>query len=81
MRKNEADRLRDIADVLDDHCNDLSKDSTNREAHWFHWGAEEIRKVIFNSGFRCFSDVESGTTTTHANYGTTTTHQSNKEDE
>lgn len=63
MRKEEADRLRDIADVLDDHCNYLPKDSTNREAHWFHWGAEEIRKVLFNSGFNAFNHTDYCTTT------------------
>lgn len=61
MRQNEADRLRDIADVLDEHYNDFPKDSTNNEAHWFRWAAEEIRKVLFNSGYNSFNNA---TTTT-----------------
>ena len=72
MKKEEADILRDIADVLDEHCNYLSKDSTNKEDHWFHWGAQAIRAVIFSSGFKAFNDEK---------YDTTTTHQFSKEDE
>lgn len=54
MRKKEADRLRDIADVLDDHCYDIyPKD--HKQAYWFHWGAQEIRKVIFDGGFNAFN--------------------------
>ena len=61
MKKNEADRLRDIADVLDDHGYDIYMDHTSEEAHWFRWAAEEIRKVLFNSGYSSFNDA---TTTT-----------------
>lgn len=64
MNKNEANRLRDIADVLDDHYNDFPKDSTNTQAHWFYWASQEIRKVIFNSGFNAFNESMCGTTTT-----------------
>ena len=70
MKKNEADRLRDIADVLDDHYNDFPRDCTNNESHWLSWAADEIRKVLFNSGFNAFNHD-----------GTTTTHQFNEEDD
>ena len=63
MKKNEADRLRYIANVLDEHYNGFPKDSTNKEAHWFRWATEEIRKVLFNSGYPSFNDTS--TTTTH----------------
>ena len=63
MKKNEADRLRDIANVLYDHSYDIYMDHTSEEAHWFRWAAEEIRKVLFNSGYPSFNDTS--TTTTH----------------
>ena len=63
MKKNEADRLRDIANVLYDHGYSIHMDSTNDEARWFYWAAEEIRKVLFNSGYPSFNDTS--TTTTH----------------
>lgn len=55
MKKSEADRLRDIADVLDDHCYDIYPED-HKQAYWFHWGAQEIRKVLFDSGFHAFLD-------------------------
>ena len=61
MKKNEADRLRDIADILYDHGYDIYMDSTNDEAHWFRWAAEEIRKVLFNSGYSSFNDTNTTT--------------------
>ena len=76
MKKTEADRLRDIADVLYDHYDDFPKDSTNTQAHWFRWAATEIRKVLFDSGYPSFSD----TTTTTIKSETTNTHRFNKED-
>ena len=63
MKKNEADRLRDIADILYDHGYDIYMDSTNDEALWFRWAAEEIRKVLFNSGYPSFNNTS--TTTKH----------------
>ena len=68
MRQSEADRLRDIADVLDEHYNSFPKDSTNEEAHWFRWAATEIHKVLFDSGYPSFNDA------------TTTTQRSSEED-
>ena len=61
MKKNEADRLRDIADVLYDHGYDIYMYSNNDEARWFRWAAEEIRKVLFNSGYSSFSDTNTTT--------------------
>ena len=61
MKKNEADRLRDIADVLYDHGYDIYMDSNNEEASWFGWAAEEIRKVLFNSGYSSFNDTNTTT--------------------
>ena len=54
MKKNEADRLRDIADVLEDHCYYLyyKDEKHSKEAEWFYWGATEIRKLIIDSGFK-----------------------------
>ena len=69
MKKTEADRLRDIADVLDEHYNSFPKDSTNKEANWFRWAATEIRKVLFDSGYPSFN-----------NTSTTTTQRSSEED-
>lgn len=66
MKQSEADRLRDIADVLDDNYNDFPKDSTNTQAYWFYWAAQEIRKVIMNSGFRGFNNEKYDHTRTHA---------------
>lgn len=68
MKKNEADRLRDIANVLYDHGYAIHMDSTNEEAHWFGWAATEIRKVLFDSGYPSFNDT------------TTTTQRFSKED-
>ena len=62
MKKTEADRLRDIADVLDEHYNSFPKDSTNDEAHWFRWAATEIHKVLFDSGYPSFNDTSTTTT-------------------
>ena len=57
MKKIEADRLRDIANELDDHSYDVyPKDHT--QANWFHWAATEIRKVIMNAGFNCIIDAK-----------------------
>lgn len=64
MKQNEADRLRDIANELDDHYDDFPKDSTNTQAYWFHWAAEEIRKIIFDSGFNAFNNAKYDNTTT-----------------
>lgn len=55
MTREEAKRLRDIANKLDDHSYDIM-DHTNREAHWFHWGANEIRKVIMDGGYNGIID-------------------------
>lgn len=55
MKKKEAKRLREIANVLDDHSCDI-KDHTSKQAHWFHWAAQEIRKVLFYSGFSAFKE-------------------------
>ena len=57
MRKAEADRLRDIADILDDHSYNIYSED-HKQAHWFHWGAQEIRKVLFDSGFHAFFDAK-----------------------
>lgn len=55
MKKSEADRLRDIANTIDDHSYDVyPKDHT--QANWFHWAATEIRKVIMNGGFNGIVD-------------------------
>lgn len=62
MRQNEADRLRDIANVLYDHGYDIYMDHTSEEAQWFRWAAEEIRKVLFNSGYSSFNDATTTTT-------------------
>ena len=64
MKKEEAKRLRDIADVLDDQYYHSDMDGTNQIARWCHWGAEEIRKVVSDSGFNAFNDEKCGTTTT-----------------
>ena len=58
MRKKEADRLKDIANVLDDHSYDVYYAGDTKQAHWFHWGAQEIRKVIMNGGFNGITDAK-----------------------
>lgn len=66
MNKNEADRLRDIANTLDDQYKYFDNDRTNKQTQWFHWASQEIRKVIFYSGFNAFNDSKYDiTTTTH----------------
>lgn len=57
MKNNEADRLRDIANVLDDKCYVIcNNDGYNRPAQLFHWAANEIRKVIMDGGFNGITD-------------------------
>ena len=58
MKKNEADRFRDIADVLDDHSYESYYDGYSRQARWFHWAANEIRKVIMDAGFNGIIDAK-----------------------
>lgn len=58
MKKKEADRLRDIANVLDDQCYAYDTDESNRQAQWFHWAANEIRKVIMDGGFNGIIDAK-----------------------
>ena len=70
MKQNEADRLRDIANELDGHYNDFSKDSNNTQAYWFHWAAQEIRKIIFDAGFNAFNNVNYDHTTTTRKFNT-----------
>lgn len=55
MKRNEADRLRDIANVLDDHCYDIYH-SDSKQSWWFRWAATEIRKVIMDGGFNGITD-------------------------
>lgn len=63
MKKEEANRLRDIANELDDHCYDIySKDHT--QANLFHWASTEIRKVIMDAGFNGIIDAKYDKTTT-----------------
>lgn len=60
MKKNEADRLRDIANTLDDQCyaNIYDTNEYNRTAQLFHWAANEIRIVIMDSGFNGIIDAK-----------------------
>lgn len=60
MKKNEADRLRDIANALDDQCyaNIYDTDEYNRQSQLFHWAANEIRKVIMDGGFNGIIDAK-----------------------
>ena len=66
MNEKEADRLRNIADALDDQYYDscINRDSTNNQDRWFHWAANEIRKVIMDSGFKGIINTKYDTTTT-----------------
>lgn len=58
MKKKEADRLRDIANCIDDHSYETYYDGDSRQARWFHWVANEIRKVIMNAGFNSIIDAK-----------------------
>lgn len=58
MKKIEANRLRDIANCIDDHSYDVYDDGDSRQARWFHWAANEIRKVIMDAGFNCIIDAK-----------------------
>lgn len=60
MKKKEADRLRDIANVLDDQCYAIIYDTGeyNRQSQRFHWAANEIRKVIMDGGFNGIIDAK-----------------------
>ena len=65
MKRTEANRLREIANELDDHSYDIYyKDHRyTKEAEWFHWAATEIRKVIIDSGFNGIIDAKLKTKT------------------
>lgn len=58
MKKEEADRLRDIANTLDDHSYDIYYDGDTKQARWFHWAANEIRKVIMDGGYNGIIDAK-----------------------
>lgn len=59
MKKNEADRLRDIANELDDQCYAIcNNDGYNRQAQLFHWAANKIRIVIMDGGFNGIIDAK-----------------------
>lgn len=64
MKKTEADRLRDIADTLDDQYYNTAIDSTNSQSQWFHWGATEIRKLIMDGGHIVFTNKKYDNTQT-----------------
>lgn len=57
MKKKEAERLREIADVLDEHFLDVWH-SNHKHGWWLHWTAQEIRKVIIDSGLRVYNKEE-----------------------
>ena len=65
MKRTEANRLREIANELDDHCYDLYyKDHKyTKEAERFHRAAIEIRRVIIDSGFNGIIDAKRKTKT------------------
>lgn len=65
MNEKEADKLRVIANVLDDQYYDSDIDCTNKQSKWFHWAAQEIRKVIIDSEFDGITNVKCGTTRTY----------------
>lgn len=55
MRKSEADRLRDIADFLDEYFLEIYK-INHKYGYIVHWTAQEIRKVIFNDNKRAYKE-------------------------
>lgn len=57
MKRHEANRLRDIANELDDHSYDIYSED-RKQAQWFHWAATEIREVLMNSGFNGIIDAK-----------------------
>ena len=57
MRKSEADKLRDIAFILDEFFYEIYiKDHTL--GYKVHWAANEIRNILMNSGFNGFIDAK-----------------------
>lgn len=58
MKRKEAKRLRDIANVLDDQCSRLFyKDPKHcDEAKWLHFAANQIREVLMDGGFNGIVD-------------------------
>lgn len=57
MKKKEADRLREIANVLDDHSYDIYRENS-KQARWFHWAANEIRVVLMEAGYNGIIDAK-----------------------
>lgn len=57
MKKKEAERLREIADLLDEHFLDIWHENHNH-GWWLHSTATEIRKVIMDAGFNGFIDAK-----------------------
>lgn len=62
MKKKEADRLRDLANLLDEHCYAIYHSDT-KQAWWFRWASTEIRKVIMDAGFNGIIDERYNRTT------------------
>lgn len=59
MKRDEANRLRDIANELDDYSYDIChKDGYNKQVQMFHLAAYKIRELIMDSGFDSFIDTK-----------------------